>query len=92
MNKIYEKNAKMFKALADPNRLKVLEILSTGEKCACKLLEELSINQSTLSHHMNILCDAGIVSSRREGKWTHYSISKDGCGKLIEIVNKFVKL
>ena len=52
--------------------------LKTGEKCGCELLEELKITQPTLSHHMKILCDCGIVKSRREGKWIHYMIDCDG--------------
>ena len=50
--------------------MKIIELLRHGEKCACKLLEELNISQPTLSHHMKILCDAGIVVGRKEGKWT----------------------
>ena len=53
-------------------------MLQGGEKCACILLEKMDIGQSTLSHHMKILCESGIVSSRREGKWTHYSIRNKG--------------
>lgn len=75
----YEKNARVFKAFCDENRLMILELLQTGEKCACKLLEDLNISQSTLSHHMKILCDAGVVNARKEGKWTHYSINSQGC-------------
>ena len=73
-----EKRARVFKAFCDANRLTILELLQRGEKCACKLLEELNIGQSTLSHHMKILCDSGIVIGRKEGKWTHYSISPEG--------------
>lgn len=73
-----QKAAIMFKALGDENRIRILKMLCSGEKCACKLLEELNIRQSTLSHHMKILCDAGIVVGRKEGKWTHYSIHGDG--------------
>ena len=68
----------MFKALSDPNRLAVIDMIKTEEKCACKILEELHITQPTLSHHMKILCDSGLVNSRREGKWMHYSISARG--------------
>ena len=77
-----EKNmAAIFKALGDENRIRILKLLHDGEKCACKLLEELNIGQSTLSHHMKILCDAGIVTGRKEGKWMHYSICCEGvCG------------
>lgn len=74
----HAEDAKVFKAFCDVNRLQILEMLRDGEECACKLLEELEIGQSTLSHHMKILCDSGIVVSRREGKWTHYSISAEG--------------
>ena len=56
-----EKNARIFKAFCDANRWKILGLLQSGEKCACKLLEELNIGQPTLSHHMKILCDAEIV-------------------------------
>ena len=78
LNHCYADNAKVFKAFCDENRLQILELLQTGEKCACVLLEDLNIGQSTLSHHMKILCESGIVAGRKEGKWTHYSISAEG--------------
>ena len=70
--------AMVFKAFCDENRVRILNLLRGGEKCACKLLEELSISQPTLSHHMKILCDSGIVLGRKEGKWMHYRISPEG--------------
>lgn len=73
-----KKIASVFKAFCDENRVRILENLITGEKCACVLLENLKITQPTLSHHMKILCDSGIVKGRKEGKWTHYSISPEG--------------
>ena len=73
-----EKNAKVFKAFCDEKRLAILELLRSGEKCACLLLEDLDIGQSGLSYHMKILCESGIVESRQEGKWTHYKISEEG--------------
>ena len=79
----YTETAEIFKAFCDENRIKILEMLRTGEKCACKLLEELNVTQPTLSHHMKILCDAGVVESRKEGKWTHYRISESGKEKAI---------
>ena len=72
-------NARVFKAFCDENRLTVLKMLQSGEKCACILLEKLNITQPTLSHHMKILVDSGIVIGRKEGKWTYYSISAEGC-------------
>lgn len=74
----YKKTANLFKALADENRLQIMEILKDGDKCACKLLEALQISQPTLSHHMKILCDAELVSGRKEGKRMYYSLSKAG--------------
>ncbi|MFH1879515.1 MAG: metalloregulator ArsR/SmtB family transcription factor, partial [Bacillota bacterium] len=60
------------------NRLMIIELLQGGEKCACELIECLSMGQSTLSYHMKILCESGIVQNRQEGKWAHYRISAEG--------------
>lgn len=79
--------AVIFKAFCDENRIRIIEMLQRGEKCACKLLEELNITQPTLSHHMKILCDSGIVNSRKEGKWMHYSISPDGINSALDYLN-----
>lgn len=70
--------AAVFKALGDENRIKILKMLERGEKCAYALLEEMEISQPTLSHHMKILCDAGIVTGRKDGKWMHYRIAGEG--------------
>lgn len=88
----YERTAGVFKAFCDENRIMILELLQTGEKCACKLLEDLNISQSTLSHHMRILCDSGVVVARKEGKWTHYSISVEGSTYALELLEKITKL
>lgn len=72
------KNAKVFKAFCDEKRLAILELLQSGEKCACVLIEEMDIGQSGLSYHMKILCESGVVDARQEGKWTHYKISEQG--------------
>jgi len=85
----YENEAKVFKALCDPNRLMILETLQSEERCACKLLEDLEIVQSTLSHHMRILCDAGFVNARKDGKWMHYSINKEGFKKAKKLLDEF---
>lgn len=69
--------AKVFKTFGDDNRIKILEMLKDEELCACKLLEKLNIGQPTLSHHMKILCDCGIVTGRKDGKWVHYSINTE---------------
>ena len=64
------------KALGDSNRLQIIQMLSESEKCGCKLLEAFQITQPTLSHHMKILCESGLVNDRKEGKWHHYSLNK----------------
>ena len=76
MENVYQSQARVFKALCDETRLRVLEMLRGGEKCACKLLENLDCGQSGLSYHMKILLESGIVTSRQEGKWTYYAIDQ----------------
>jgi ArsR family transcriptional regulator, arsenate/arsenite/antimonite-responsive transcriptional repressor len=71
--------AQVCRALGDENRLDIVQMLSGGEMCACKLLEKFNITQPTLSHHMKILGECGLVETRREGKWAHYSLN---CGTL----------
>ena len=83
-----QKNAKVFKALCDPNRLAILELLRSGEKCACVLLEQLELKQSGLSYHMKILCESGIVASRQEGKWTHYRLSGEGRDRAVKLLKE----
>ena len=73
--------AKIYRALGDPNRLQIVQMLSGGEMCACRLLEHFQITQPTLSHHMKILCECGLVDTRCEGKWSHYSLN---CGTLAD--------
>lgn len=80
---VYEERARVFKALCDERRQRILELLHSGEKCACVLIDEVGMPQSSLSYHMKILCDSGIVASREEGKWTYYKISRQGSEKAI---------
>ena len=67
--------AMICRALGDSNRLQIMEMLSDGEKCACKLLEKFEITQPTLSHHMRILVECGLVDVRKEGRWSHYTLN-----------------
>lgn len=76
MDDKYLKQAALFKALSDPNRLMIVDMLSCGELCACRMLEKLSITQPTLSHHMKILCDCELLNARKEGKWSYYSLNE----------------
>ena len=88
MATVYEERAKVFKALCDERRQRILELLHSGEKCACVLIDEMGMPQSSLSYHMKILCDSGIVTSREEGKWTHYQISQQGSEKAIQLLKE----
>ena len=92
MASAYNDTVRVFKAFCDENRLRILEMLRTGEKCACKLLDDLHITQSTLSHHMKILCDADIVQGRKEGKWVYYSINPDGADHAMELLEQQLSL
>lgn len=82
--------AKVFKAFCDENRLRILDDLRGGEKCACELLEHMQISQPTLSHHMKILCDSGIVKARREGKWAYYSVNQNGIKTSMDFLWNFI--
>ena len=88
MSTIYEDRARVFKALADERRLRILELLQSGEKCAGVLIEQMDMPQSSLSYHMKILCESGIVEGRVEGKWTHYHISPFGAGVAVELLRR----
>ena len=91
MDKKLKQSAKVFKALCDVNRLSILNMLCDGERCACRLLDALHIGQPTLSHHMKILCGSGIVTGRKDGKWTHYSINKKGADNAKKLFEQFIK-
>lgn len=78
MSDNHERDACIFKAFCDENRLAILALLRQGEKNASEILAAVEIGQSTLSHHMQILCQSGVVSARRAGKWTYYAISDEG--------------
>ncbi|MBR5719353.1 MAG: winged helix-turn-helix transcriptional regulator [Clostridia bacterium] len=91
MPTINEERAKVFKALCDEKRQRILELLQSGEKCACVLLEHMDMPQSTLSYHMKILCESGIVEGRDEGKWTYYHISPEGSQKAIALLTEITQ-
>lgn len=73
----YADYALIFKALSDETRLKIVEMLSCGEMCACDILESFQITQPTLSYHMKILTDCGLISSKKEGSWMKYTASTE---------------
>lgn len=80
----------VFKAFCDEKRLRILALLRSGEQCACVLIEQLDMPQSSLSYHMKILCESGIVDSRPQGKWTHYKLSEQGCDQAMALLKDIV--
>jgi DNA-binding transcriptional ArsR family regulator len=81
---------KMFKALGHPIRYKIVKFLLNGEKCVCKLNENMEFSQSNLSQHLKILKEAGILKSRKNGLNIHYSVTNNDVGKLIEAADSFM--
>lgn len=80
----YIKLSKKLKVLGDPNRLKIIDLLSCGELCACEILEHFDFTQPTLSHHMKVLMDGGLVTARKEGLWNYYSLCPESCQNLMD--------
>lgn len=83
----YEENASKYKALGDITRLRIIEILSCGELCACDILESFQITQPTLSYHMKILTDCGLVNSKKEGSWMKYSLNESGINEIKQFLD-----
>ena len=82
MNERYKEYTPLFKALSDPNRLMIVDMLSCGELCACVILEKFNITQPTLSHHMKNLSKSGLVDGRKDGKWMYYSLNSETAQRL----------
>ncbi len=88
----HKQDALIFKALCDEKRLRILELLRDGDKCACVLMDLTDIKQSALSYHMKILCESGIVRATQDGKWTHYSLDESGCQTASERLRQITTL
>ena len=80
-----EVEAEIFKALADPCRLKILSLLREGELCVCEIMVGVDRPQSSTSHHLSILRDAGLIKERKDGRWSRYRLSE---GAVIEMLNQ----
>lgn len=91
LEKDYAVSATLFRAFCDGYRLKILEYLRSGEKCACDIMEEFSICQSTLSHHMKILSVSGVVTVRKDRRWAYYALSEDVIERAIRILSTYIE-
>ena len=74
--------AQLFHALSDETRLEIMEKLRSGERCVCELTDELEAAQSRLSFHLRVLKDAGLVTDRKEGRWSYYTIVPEALAEL----------
>ena len=87
MKKNYKNEALYFKALADETRLEIIEMLKSGELCACRILENFDITQPTLSYHMKILQECGLVNGRRDGAWMRYSLNAESMKAIKSLID-----
>jgi ArsR family transcriptional regulator len=81
-----QRTARLFHALADETRLRILEQLADGEQCVCDLTDALEAGQSRLSFHLKTLKDAGLVSDRRQGRWIYYTLRSQAVDELRDVV------
>lgn len=88
-DKQLQTRSEIFKALSDPTRLKILYLLSKGELCVCEIIMALDKPQSTISHHLNVLKNSGLIQGRKEGVWIHYSLSHT---QLVDIMEKMERI
>ncbi|MBE0477513.1 winged helix-turn-helix transcriptional regulator [Candidatus Aerophobetes bacterium] len=89
--KIYEAQAKYFKALSHPTRIKIVEYLRKNEMCVCEIFPHLGEEQSNISRHLAALKRAGILSSRKKGVSVYYRVQDENVFKVLELVLSFVK-
>lgn len=82
----------LLKAMADETRLKIMAMLKDGELCACKMLENVDITQPTLSYHMKILCESGLVDGRKDGAWMRYTINSACLDRLLSFFDALTPL
>jgi len=88
LQKNYRQYAAFMRALADETRISIFNMLTEGELCACKILEDFRITQPTLSYHMKILCDSGLVRGRKDGIWMKYTINPDSLEAMTVFFNE----
>jgi ArsR family transcriptional regulator, arsenate/arsenite/antimonite-responsive transcriptional repressor len=84
-----EATAEIFRSLADPHRVKIVNLLATrGEPvCACELIEPLGLGQPTVSHHLKKLTDSGLLEREQRGKWAYFSLKRDAVEKLAAVAD-----
>jgi ArsR family transcriptional regulator len=89
MERNYKACAQVLKALADETRMEIVDMLCDGELCACKILDNFNITQPTLSYHMKILTECGLVEGRKDGLWMRYSLKKESFEAIKNLFDHF---
>jgi ArsR family transcriptional regulator, arsenate/arsenite/antimonite-responsive transcriptional repressor len=84
-----EATAELFRALGDPARVRIMNVLATceGPVCVCNLVEPLGLTQPTVSHHMKKLLDVGLVDREQRGKWAYFSLKPEAARKLAAVTD-----
>ena len=91
MTRSLDPDIRLLAALADPVRLDILrQLAGTAEVCACDFTEGCQVSQPTVSHHLKVLREAGVVTSERRGSWVYYRIAPDLIDRLASIARTFV--
>jgi ArsR family transcriptional regulator len=90
--KLNHEKALLFKALSDENRLSILELLLKGETCGCTLIDKLPVTQPTMSYHLDVLTESGIIQSVKEGKWKKHHVNRDKIDELIRYLTTLKNL
>lgn|SRR5690554_1511495 len=91
MNRSFSEYVPVFKAISDETRLKIIDLLSSQKLCACDLLEQFSISQSTLSYHMRILSDSGLVRGEKEGSWVRYALNRQRSDEVMAFLKEITQ-
>jgi ArsR family transcriptional regulator len=87
----FELLARTFQALSDPKRMEIIALLTGGERCVCELTDIVGAKQPLLSFHLKILREAGLVRSRRRGKWMYYSLNSETMKEMQLIVGSLAE-
>ncbi len=82
----YQKLTSICKAMSDPTRIQILDMLSCGKMCACEILQGLQISQSTLSHHMKVLISCQLVIGEKKATWIHYSLNREKISEFHKLI------
>ena len=83
---------RVFKALSDETRIRMLYLLSEGELCVCEIMQALEISQTRASRNLGILRDAGLLQDRRDGQWVHYSVNREVATEYLKLLELLASL